>query len=192
MLLDIPCIIFAGGKSSRMKRDKSLLPFANYKSLTHYQYEKLSKIFKKVYISTKDSSKFDFEAKFIIDKYNDLYAPTNGFLSIYNFLHEESFFVIGVDLPFIDKDIILKIYNEDSNKFDATIARTNNSLESLCGIYHKSLENKFKEMLKNDNHKLQYMLKNSNIKEVFFKDILKFKNLNYFNEYLDALKKIKN
>jgi len=35
-------IIFAGGKSSRMGRDKALLPFGGYDTLTEYQYRRLS------------------------------------------------------------------------------------------------------------------------------------------------------
>ena len=57
MIKNIPCVILAGGKSSRMGEDKSLLPFPPYKTLTHYQYQRLNKIFKNVYISSKDSSK---------------------------------------------------------------------------------------------------------------------------------------
>ncbi|MDP1784432.1 MAG: NTP transferase domain-containing protein, partial [Sulfuricurvum sp.] len=43
MLFDLPCILFAGGKSSRMGSDKSLLPFGGYPTLAQYQYERLSK-----------------------------------------------------------------------------------------------------------------------------------------------------
>lgn len=44
MLLDIPCVIFAGGKSSRMGEDKALLPFGNFKTLTQYQLTRLQKV----------------------------------------------------------------------------------------------------------------------------------------------------
>jgi len=58
-------IIFAGGKSSRMGRDKALLPFGGYDTLTEYQYRRLSKIFNRVYISTKND-KFNFNGQFLI------------------------------------------------------------------------------------------------------------------------------
>jgi molybdopterin-guanine dinucleotide biosynthesis protein A len=44
------CVIFAGGKSSRMGEDKSLLPFGTFSSLAEYQYNRLSNIFDIVYI----------------------------------------------------------------------------------------------------------------------------------------------
>ncbi len=33
MIQDIPLVIFAGGKSSRMGKDKALLPFGGYSTL---------------------------------------------------------------------------------------------------------------------------------------------------------------
>ncbi|MDQ1268445.1 MAG: molybdenum cofactor guanylyltransferase, partial [Campylobacterota bacterium] len=66
-MFDIPCVIFAGGKSSRMGKDKSLLPFGTFDTLTEFQLNRLGKIFKNVYISCKEKSKFNFEAEFIED-----------------------------------------------------------------------------------------------------------------------------
>ena len=54
MIKDIPLIIFAGGKSSRMGEDKALLPFGGYPTLTQFQYIKLRKNFQNIYISAKN------------------------------------------------------------------------------------------------------------------------------------------
>jgi len=78
MIQHIPAIIFAGGKSSRMGRDKALLPFGGYQSLAQYQYNKLKTIFKDVYISTK-KNKFDFEANLIYDTYQ-INSPLGEFI----------------------------------------------------------------------------------------------------------------
>ena len=192
-MLDIPCVIFAGGKSSRMGEDKALLPFANFNTLTQYQLSRLSKIFKNVYISCKDKSKFDFEANFIEDvKTDNIYAPTTGFLATFNTLHVESFFAISVDSPFIDEDIILKLLEKDSEALhvEATIARTDEGMQPMCGIYHSSLESKFQKMLKENNHKLGFLLKESNTNYISFEDKKAFLNLNNPQEYQEALKLI--
>ena len=146
-MIQIPCVIFAGGKSSRMGEDKSLLPFHGYNTLTQYQYSRLKKIFKNVYISWKNKNKFDFKAPFIEDiKTKDIFAPTVGFVSIFEVLDDDSFFAISVDSPFIDENIIKKLILSDDQKNDATIAKTSFGIEPMCGIYHKSIQNSFKKI----------------------------------------------
>lgn len=186
MITSLPCVIFAGGKSSRMGEDKALLPFANFKTLTEFQLSRFQKYFKNVYISTKDSSKFDFEANFIEDIKTDISAPTVGFLSVFETLKCSSFFAISVDTPFIDYSIIKKILQEDSVLQDATIAKMDGKMQPLCGVYHKSLHIDFDNMLKTDNHKLGYLLKNKKTKFIDFRCSDKFLNMNYKCEYEKA------
>ena len=47
------CVILAGGKSSRMGRDKTLLPFGEFATLTHYGAHKFGRIFERVFVSSK-------------------------------------------------------------------------------------------------------------------------------------------
>jgi molybdopterin-guanine dinucleotide biosynthesis protein A len=187
-MFDIPCVIFAGGKSSRMGEDKALLPFGDSKTLTQFQLQKLQKLFKNVYISCKDKNKFDFEASFIEDIPTDnIFAPTTGFVTIFKKLACEKFFVISVDTPFISKDIIKKIISKDNPHAKATIAKTKKGIQPMCGIYHNTLEKDFKNMLKEDNHKLGFLLKNSDANYVMFDDEKPFMNLNNPKEYQEAL-----
>lgn len=188
MLIDLPCVIFAGGKSSRMGEDKSLLPFGQFNTLTQFQLSRLSKIFKTVYISCKSKDKFDFEANFIEDAKSDsTFAPTAGFVAILDELKEKSFFALSVDTPFVSKKEIERIIESDSDTFDATIAKTESGTQPMCGIYHRSLENQFSKMLRDDNHKLGFLLKNSKTNFVHFSDEKPFLNLNHPHEYKEAL-----
>ncbi|MEA1955375.1 MAG: molybdenum cofactor guanylyltransferase MobA [Campylobacterota bacterium] len=187
-MIDFPCVIFAGGKSSRMGEDKSLLPFGDFPTLTQFQLNRLKKLFKNVYISCKNSNKFDFDANFIEDtKAENTYAPTAGFVAIFEKLKCEKFFALSVDSPFIDDNIIQKLIASDSIETDATIARTPFSIQPMCGIYHKSLQTNFIQMLKTDNHKLGFLLKNSKTIYVDFNDNQTFLNLNHPHEYKKAL-----
>lgn len=195
-MINIPCVIFAGGKSSRMGEDKSLLPFGGFDTLAQFQLFRLSKIFKTVYISCKDKNKFDFlkeneEENFIEDiKTDSVFAPTAGFMSVFQTLHVNKFFAISVDSPFVGEDEINKIIEIDSSHVDATVAKTKSGVQPMCGIYHRSLQNKFIDMLKDDNHKLGFLLKSSNTNFVEFNDEKPFLNLNYPHEYQEALKLI--
>ena len=184
----IPCVIFAGGKSSRMGEDKALLPFASFSTLAEYQYTRLSKLFSHVYISCKDKNNFPFQANFIEDDKNiNTFAPTAGFLASFKTLQTESFFALSVDAPFIDESIIRTLINADSSEFDATIAKTKEGMQPLCGIYHRSLEKEFARMQKENNHKLGLLLKNSHTNYCYFDDSKAFLNMNHPQDYKKAL-----
>jgi len=188
-MFDIPCVIFAGGKSSRMGEDKALLPFSTFSTLTEYQHSRLSKIFKNVYISTKEKEKFDFNANFILDETSKegVYAPTAGFIASFKVLDTEKIFVISVDSPFVNAKEIERLLIADTKDCNATIARTKANIQPMCGIYHASLLNSFILMQENDSHKLGYLLKNSKTNYVDFQDEKVFLNLNHPHEYKEAL-----
>ena len=172
-----------------MGEDKALLPFSGSDTLTQFQLSRLSKIFKTVYISCKDKSKFDFNANFIEDIDSDeVYAPTTGFISIFKNLHVDAFFAISVDAPFIGEDEINRIVDADTLHVDATIAKTVSGIQPMCGVYHRSLESKFIDMLNENNHKLGHLLKTSNTTYIEFENEKLFLNLNHPKEYQEALK----
>lgn len=188
MLFDIPCVIFAGGRSSRMGEDKSLLPFGKFPTLSEFQLHRLSKIFKSVYISCKDRSKFNFQADFIEDaKQSCVYAPSEGFVAIFEYLKCDSFFAISVDTPFVGKNEIGKIISADKSESDATIAKTAGGIQPMCGVYHRFISEKFISMRKEENYKMGFLLKNSKTVFVDFEDEKPFLNLNHPHEYQEAL-----
>ena len=187
-MLDIPCVIFAGGKSSRMGEDKALLPFSSFETLTEFQLSRLSKIFQTVYVSCKDKNKFNFDANFIEDiSSEDVFAPTAGFIAIFKELKEDRFFALSVDAPFVGRAEIETLLHADSIEFDATVSKTDRGIQPMCAIYHRSLEKEFAKMLQEENHKLGLLLKNSNTQYIYFKNEESFLNLNNPKEYQEAL-----
>ena len=171
-----------------MGEDKALLPFSSFKTLTEFQYNRLQKVFKNVYISCKNKDKFDFDANFIEDrKQEDIYAPTVGFIATFDVLNVKKIFVLSVDTPFVSRNEIEIMLTQDEDNIDACIAQTEEGMQPLCGIYHRSLEKKFQKMQDENNHKLRFLLKNSNTKYIHFKDSKAFLNLNHPHEYQKAL-----
>jgi len=179
MLLDIPCVILAGGKSSRMKQDKCFLAFKN-KTLIKYQYDKLNQIFSTVYISSK-SNKFNFKCNLIVEN-DDIFSPMIALHTILQ-KHKEVF-VITVDTPSISIHSIKKLI-ENSNSFDITIAKTqDNKIHNLCGIFKNNINTKIDEMIKEDNHKIGFLIKSVNSKIIDGFDNNEFLNLNTKDDYL--------
>ena len=183
-------VLFAGGKSSRMGEDKSLLPFGGYSTLGEYQYRRLKEIFDKVYISTK-SQKFDFEAPLILDRYPQS-SPLVGLISLFETISDKECFILSVDAPFVDKTVIEKLYEKSyAGNWDAIIAQSPEGTQPLCGIYRKSILPYAKIQLAEDNHRLGALLKTANSLLVPFDEELSFENLNHPHEYREAVRRSK-
>lgn len=178
-MTNIPCVILAGGKSSRMGEDKSLLPFGQYPTLIQYQYKKLSKIFSDIYISSK-TDKFDFEANIILDN-NLNYSPMVALKSILD-KFQGKVFIISVDTPLVDKSTIEELINK-SNSYEITIAQDKEKTHNLCGVFDTIIINQIEQYLQQDIHKINYLIKNSNTQILDFDDSFQFSNLNTKKEY---------
>ena len=189
-MYNIPAVIFAGGKSSRMGKDKALLPFGTYTSLSAYQYHKLSQLFKSVYLSAKEH-KFDFPCKVIEDKHQ-VYSPLAGFSTLFEVLKEtDALFVLSVDAPLVGEEIIKKlmtIYTQHPS-YDAIIAQSPQGIQPLCGIYTRGILPRIQHALEKNQHKLTALLQESHTLYVSFKEELPFANLNTPTEYQDIAKK---
>lgn len=187
MTTSMPAIIFAGGKSSRMGKDKALLPFGSYTTLAEFQYAKLSILFQEVYISAK-TNKFHFACNVIEDTQEES-SPLVGIVSIFETLNVEEVFILSVDVPFVEKNIIEKILNHAQTSNDAIVAQSPSGIQPLCGLYRKSILPFARRQLENHNHKLHDLLSMADTLFVPFDEDESFTNLNHPQEYQKALKR---
>jgi molybdopterin-guanine dinucleotide biosynthesis protein A len=185
MTNDYSAVIFAGGKSSRMGKDKSLLPFGTYSTLSEFQQERLKPWFEKVYLSAKNN-KFDFHCECIEDK-EGVSSPLVGLLSILESIDENEVFVLSVDAPFVDKSVIEKILNSNDPSYDVIVAKSPSGVQPLCGLYKKSILPLIYRQLEANDHKLQALLELAQTNYVTFNDDRPFTNLNHPYEYEKAL-----
>lgn len=181
----IPAVIFAGGKSSRMGTDKSQLPFGGYPSLSQFQYQRLQKYFEEVYLSAK-SKKFDFECTVIEDRYEES-SPLAALITVFETLQADTVFVLSVDAPLIDQEVIAKLIEEMTDEADIVAAQSPNGLEPLCAIYKRSVLPKAKEMYQAGDHRMTNLLENLRTQNVYFEKKELFINLNHPHEYDEAL-----
>ncbi|MCW8822146.1 MAG: molybdenum cofactor guanylyltransferase MobA [Sulfurovum sp.] len=182
----IVAIIFAGGKSSRMGKDKALLPFGRYHTLTEFQHHKLSTLFQKVYISAKEN-KFDFDCRVIEDTYKES-SPLVGIISIFETLNAEEIFILSVDAPFVNRDTIEKLLIHNVHDRDAIVVQSPSGVQPLCGLYKKSILPLAYAQLEKNNHRLGDLLHLANTLFVKFDEDRPFTNLNHPKEYQEALK----
>jgi len=180
--MNLPLVIVAGGKSSRMGRDKALLPFGSFKTLTQYQIDKHKNNFDSLYVSCKTKDKFDFQANFIEDttQFNE-YSPL---IALYSILKEFDTHVciLSVDTPFVDAEVYKKLFT-CKDDFDVVIARSPYGSHQLCAIYSPKIVPILKKQIEKNNHKIRDVLELVKTKYVDFEDDKAFTNLNRPEDY---------
>lgn len=176
------CAILAGGKSSRMGRDKALLPFGDYSTLLQFQYEKFAQIFDETYISIKQK-KLDFDAQIIHDS-SDISAPIVAIIDILKTTKKPRVFVLAVDVPFFGVLQAQKLLEIDA---DIVMAKSTSGVHPLAAVYSKNMLSEFENAFNNSEYSLQKIAFRNNAKTVEF-DEKYLQNLNYIDEYNLALK----
>ncbi len=186
-MINLPCVIVAGGKSSRMGSDKALLPFGSFNTLTEFQIDRHKNNFLSLHVSCKTKDKFDFKVDFIedTDEFNE-YSPL---IALYSILKKftTSVCILSVDTPFVTGHVYKKLISYKDN-FDVIIARSPYGSHQLCAIYSPKILATLEQQIKNNNHKIRDMLKLVKTKYVDFEDDYIFTNLNRPEDYTKANK----
>jgi len=177
-------VIFAGGKSSRMGKDKALLPFGGYATLAEYQYRRLLPLFERVSLSTKED-KFPFAAPLILDHDSEQSSPMVALASILSALKGDTVFVLSVDMPFVDAALIEKLFAAARLHPDASVivARSPEGTEPLCAIYRTTLLPRVEDLLRQGEHRMHTLIKNISSVEVLCDRETPFANLNTPEDY---------
>ena len=131
----ITAIILAGGKSTRMKKDKGLVVF-NGKMLVQHVIGSLNKITGHIIIITSNPDYNQFGCPCIEDEMKEK-GPLGGIFT--GLIHSPSIknLVVGCDMPFLSLNILTGLINNCSGT-DALLAEHNGKVEPLCAIYDRN------------------------------------------------------
>ncbi len=184
MKIPYPLVIFAGGKSSRMRRDKAILPFGGYPTLTEYQIARFTPYFENIYVSCKSREKFGFEANFIEDlkEYSDS-APHIGLISAFEQIKSDTICVLSVDTPFFGPEQFQKLL-ETGTSSDAIIAQSPAGNQPLCAVYQRTALPHIKALTEKKQYRFSHLFEKVSTAFVKFDDEAIFTNLNTPEEYL--------
>ena len=142
--MQLNALILCGGKSSRMREDKSLI---NYHGIAQKDYLKdlLMPFCQNVYFSYKEQQ----TGEDIINDAFDINGPTSGIMSAFNKNSNSAWLVVACDLPFVDQKTIEKIVKNRNRHKDATAFKSENNkvVEPLCTIYEPRVIEKFKKYI---------------------------------------------
>ncbi|GHQ58554.1 molybdenum cofactor guanylyltransferase [Helicobacter pylori] len=189
---DIPCVLLAGGKSSRfiinnIQTNKALMPFESYASLLEYQYTRLLKLFKKVIISAKKSLKLN--APYLLEKESDLFSPLFGIHNAFLTLKTPYIFFIPIDAPLVSLESIKALCG--IKNFSVVYVKSPAKEYYLISLWHQNTLNALSYALKTQNYRLSDLVKNTSSVAMHFNKEEEFLNLNTLKDYELAVQILK-
>ena len=154
-LPEISCAILAGGKSSRMGKDKAFLPMQN----TNFLKKLLAEMqdFSDVMVCGKKDSRLEeaaaseaIKARIICDQHEQK-GPLEGIrCALKSSLNEYTFFC-AVDMPFVTKELPRYLSQFICSDYESYVLTWQGKPEPLCAIYSKKLLPKIDALLAEGN-----------------------------------------
>ncbi|GAA9201351.1 molybdenum cofactor guanylyltransferase MobA [Helicobacter pylori] len=189
---DIPCVLLAGGKSSRfitnnIQINKALMPFESYFSLLEYQYTRLLKLFKKVIISAKKS--YELNAPYLLERESDLFSPLFGIYNAFLTLQTPYIFFIPIDTPLVSFESIKALCG--IKNFSVVYAKSPTKEHYLISLWHQNNLNALSHALKTQNYRLSVLVKNTSSIAMHLDKEEEFLNLNTLKDYELAVQILK-
>ena len=131
-------LILAGGRSSRMGRDKALLAYHG-RSQIEWSAERARTICERVYLSVRRDQVSD-PARAVLPQIVDRIAdkgPIAGILAAQAEVPEAAWLVLACDLPFVDEDTLRHLAARRDSERVATAYRSSHDglPEPLCAIF---------------------------------------------------------
>ncbi|GAA7739829.1 molybdenum cofactor guanylyltransferase MobA [Helicobacter pylori] len=189
---NIPCVLLAGGKSSRfitnnIQINKALMPFESYSSLLEYQYTRFLKLFKKVIISAKKS--YELNAPYLLERESDLSSPLFGIYNAFLTLQTPYIFFIPIDTPLVSFESIKALCG--IKNFSVIYAKSPTKEHYLISLWHQNNLNALSYALKTQNYRLSDLVKNTSSIAMHFNKEEEFLNLNTLKDYELAVQILK-
>lgn len=183
---NITGVILAGGKSTRMQKDKALLEL-NGKPFIRLISETLSEIFSEIIIVSNSGNKYGFLNLPVTEDIYKNCGPLGGIHSGLTYTKND-IFVVACDLPLIDKELINSILHVTC-KGEVTVFSINQIIQPLFGFFGISCLEKIRHDLESNKLSVQRFIQNCNSNVVPAEKILPttrlslLSNINTFSQY---------
>ena len=172
-------LILAGGKSSRMKKDKSQLPWQDSTTLTHMLTNSYVYPFERTVISAnriiepqelpdfirKKTKQREHTAEYIhlsnkrrLSVVSDLYTdcgPLGGMEAAMRLYPSDCWLILAVDLPFYDFSRLPALLAADTPEYDAVIPVINGRENPLAALYKGRVYEKIRTALADGDYRVR-------------------------------------
>ena len=154
--MNISIGILAGGKSTRMGKNKALLTINEKRFIDKIAGELGG--FSQTLISA--ANKGDYEElglPIVYDEHRDI-GPLEGIYQILQAAEQEHVFICAADMPFITKELVNYMAEFVSSDYDCYVMMDEEHIHPLCGIYSKKMLNQVRECIESGNYRLMKLL----------------------------------
>jgi molybdopterin-guanine dinucleotide biosynthesis protein A len=179
-------IILAGGKSSRLGREKSMLDYEGKPLIAHIAAQ-LTPIFNEVLIGANEPQKYDFLGLPIIADMKPDLGPLMGIASTVAHARNLHCFVIGCDIPTVDYAFLHRLLSGAAN-FDIVVPRSSDgNFEPLFAAYGKGMVAPALELLRSGGRRIADLYDKVRTDFVSFEPGDWYKNINTLHDYNEIL-----
>jgi molybdopterin-guanine dinucleotide biosynthesis protein A len=192
----VAAFILAGGKSSRMGRDKAFLPFEG-ETLLSRSLRLASSVTEHISI-VGDAAKFSGFGRVVPDVYRDR-GPLGGIHAALSATEADLNLILAVDLPFLQSHFLEYLIAE-AKKCTATVTvpRTGGGFQPLCAVYRREFAVPAETALKQGKNKIDLLFATADLRIITEKELSgsgfseeMFCNLNTPEELEEARARIK-
>ena len=184
--MEVTGIIMAGGKSSRMGKDKGLMTYAG-KPLVTYPLEILKNTCNEILISTNSDEYMNFGFPLVKDEIKEI-GPIGGLYSSLRISTNDWNLVLACDMPFVSNVFLNYLISEIDKGYDAVVPQNENAqFEALCAVYSKTCISCIGQRIESREYGLYQLLNGLKIKKLpVSENNRNFINLNTLDEFKKA------
>ena len=177
-------IILAGGKSSRLGKNKAL-QVIDGKSLIQWVVDRLATLSTEIVIVTAGGEAIPCHSTVEIKTVADIYPGKGPLVGIYSGLISSSSsraVVVGCDTPFLNVSL-LKYMTQMCSIYDVVVPRIEDKLEPLCAVYSENCSGPIQRLLEQGELRIDKLFSLVKVKYVEEDQINRFDpgHLSFFN-----------
>lgn len=186
-------IVLCGGKSSRMKQDKSMLIYHS-KPQRYHVNDILKKYCSKVFFSVSDVSQVveSDGYNYLIDEKKGI-GPVAGLIKACEANPKTDVILIGCDYPYLNDEMLKKLIQSNDESFlaSAFFNSTENCYEPLLAIYKSECLPFINYSVENNQNSLQKFLHTVKAHKVYPDSVKQIKSVDTIEEFKSVKEEIK-
>ena len=185
MKRDITGVVLAGGESSRMGEEKSLMQFKKQK-LIDFSISALRPYCSEILISSSKAIHQMVSCRIIADEFRKI-GPIAGIHSALKNSKTDFIIILPCDSPMVKPQFVQYLISQIGNMDKAIVPQYQENKEPLFAVYHKSILPVIESQINNQDYRLTHLLEKVKARVIEVTDRSCFVNINTpedFNKYL--------